>query len=61
MSVDLPPTFQYEKRGKIAIMTINRPDAHNAFTADMLRGMDARVRGLQRRRRSLGRHPHGHR
>jgi enoyl-CoA hydratase/carnithine racemase len=37
----LPPTFQYEKRGKIAIMTINRPEAHNAFTADMLRGMDA--------------------
>ena len=31
----------YEKRGKIAVMTINRPEAHNAFTADMLRGMDA--------------------
>ena len=41
MSVELPPTFQYEKRGKIAIMTINRPEAHNAFTAAMLRGMDA--------------------
>jgi enoyl-CoA hydratase len=41
VSVELPPTFQYEKRGKIAIMTINRPEAHNAFTAAMLRGMDA--------------------
>lgn len=37
----LPPTMQYEKRGRIAIVTINRPDAMNAFTADMLRGMDA--------------------
>jgi len=37
----LPPTFRYEKRGKIAVMTINRPEAHNAFTAEMLRGMDA--------------------
>jgi enoyl-CoA hydratase len=43
MSKDLklPPTFLYEKRGKIAVMTINRPEALNAFTADMLRGMDA--------------------
>jgi enoyl-CoA hydratase len=37
----LPPTFLYEKRDKIAIMTINRPDALNAFTAEMLRAMDA--------------------
>ena len=37
----MPSTFTYEKRGKIAIMTINRPDAHNAFTAEMLRAMDA--------------------
>ena len=39
--LDLPETFTYEKRDKIAIMTINRPDAYNAFTAEMLRGMDA--------------------
>jgi len=39
--VELPPTFLYEKRGKIAVMTINRPEALNAFTAEMLRGMDA--------------------
>lgn len=37
----MPATFTYEKRGKIAIMTINRPEAHNAFTAEMLRAMDA--------------------
>jgi len=40
-SLNLPPTFLYEKRDRIAIMTINRPEAMNAFTADMLRGMDA--------------------
>jgi enoyl-CoA hydratase len=39
--VNLPTTFQYEKRDRIAIMTINRPDAMNAFTAEMLRAMDA--------------------
>jgi enoyl-CoA hydratase len=37
----LPPTMLYEKRDRIAIVTINRPDAMNAFTAEMLRGMDA--------------------
>jgi enoyl-CoA hydratase len=40
-SPKMPSTFTYEKRGKIAIMTINRPDALNAFTAEMLRAMDA--------------------
>ena len=40
-SPEMPSTFGYEKRGKIAIMTINRPEAHNAFTAEMLRAMDA--------------------
>lgn len=37
----MPDTFKYEKQGKIAVMTINRPDALNAFTAEMLRAMDA--------------------
>jgi enoyl-CoA hydratase len=40
-TLNLPPTFLYDKKGKIAVMTINRPEAMNAFTADMLRGMDA--------------------
>jgi len=31
----------YEKRDRIAIVTINRPEALNAFTPDMLRAMDA--------------------
>lgn len=39
--MNLPPTFQYEKRDRIALMTINRPEAMNAFTAEMLRAMDA--------------------
>lgn len=40
-SLKLPPTFVYEKKRRIAVMTINRPEAHNAFTAEMLRAMDA--------------------
>ena len=39
--LELPTTFQYEKQGRVAIMTINRPEAHNAFTSEMLRAMDA--------------------
>jgi enoyl-CoA hydratase len=38
--VKLPPTFLYEKKDRIAIMTINRAEALNAFTAEMLRAMD---------------------
>jgi len=41
LSLEMPETFQYEKRGHIAIMTINRPKAMNAFTAEMLAAMDA--------------------
>ena len=41
MSFEFPETFQYEKRGHIAIMTINRPKAMNAFTKEMLSAMDA--------------------
>jgi enoyl-CoA hydratase len=41
MSLDLPDTFQYEKKGRIAVMTINRPEAMNAFKAEMLAAMDA--------------------
>ncbi len=38
---EMPPTMLYEKRERIAIITINRPEAMNAFTAEMLRAMDA--------------------
>ncbi|MBV2234370.1 MAG: enoyl-CoA hydratase/isomerase family protein [Sterolibacterium sp.] len=41
MALNLPATFTYEKRGRIALMTINRPDAYNSFTREMLVGMDA--------------------
>lgn len=41
MALNLPETFTYEKRGRIALMTINRPQALNAFTREMLVGMDA--------------------
>lgn len=40
MSLNLPDTFTYEKKGHIAIMTVNRPEAMNAFTAEMLTAMD---------------------
>ncbi len=39
--MDLPPTMLYEKRDRIAVVTINRPEAMNAFTPDMLQAMDA--------------------
>jgi len=39
--VELPSTMLYEKRDRIAIVTINRPEAMNAFTPEMLHAMDA--------------------
>jgi enoyl-CoA hydratase len=39
--MQLPPTIMYEKRDRIAIVTINRAEAMNAFTPEMLRAMDA--------------------
>mgnify|MGYP001357799021 CR=1 FL=1 len=41
MNVDFPTTFTFEKRDRTAIFTINRPEAMNAFTAEMLAAMDA--------------------
>ena len=41
MTLKLPETFTDEKRGKIALMTFNRPEAANALTREMLIGMDA--------------------
>jgi len=37
----LPPTLLYEKRGHVALVTINRPKSMNAFTQEMLEAMDA--------------------
>ena len=36
----LPPTILYEKRDRIAILTINRPEAMNALTSEMLAALD---------------------
>lgn len=41
MTLQLPTTFTYEKRGRIAVMSFNRPEAMNAITKEMLFGMDA--------------------
>jgi len=39
--LELPPTILYEKRGRVAIVTLNRPEAMNAFTPDMLAALNA--------------------
>jgi enoyl-CoA hydratase len=38
--VELPSTIRYEKQGRIAVVTINRPEAMNSLTPAMLAGMD---------------------
>jgi enoyl-CoA hydratase len=39
--LELPPTILYEKRDRIATVTINRPEAMNALTSEMLLALDA--------------------
>lgn len=41
MALNLPQTFTYEKRGQIAVMTYNRPQAGNSLTKEMLIAQDA--------------------
>ena len=53
MALNLPETFNYEKRGRIAIMTVNRPRAMNAFTGEMLAAMDAAFADFKHRLREL--------
>ena len=38
--MELPPQLKYETKGQIAIITIDRPEAMNALTPDMLGGID---------------------
>jgi enoyl-CoA hydratase len=38
--VERPPTIQFEKRDHLAILTINRPEAMNSLTRDMLTALD---------------------
>ncbi len=47
MSSNPADTFRYEKLERIAVMTINRPEAMNALTADMLAAMDAAFEDFQ--------------
>jgi len=39
--VELPPTIRFDKQDRIATMTIDRPDAMNALTVEMLAALDA--------------------
>jgi enoyl-CoA hydratase len=39
--MELPPTIGYEKSGHITTITINRPDAMNALTGEMVSALDA--------------------
>ena len=39
--MEIPSEIKYEKNGRTAIITIDRPDAMNALTPAMLRGIDA--------------------
>jgi enoyl-CoA hydratase len=39
--VDLPHTIRYEKRDRVAVVTIDRPDAMNALTVEMLGALDS--------------------
>ena len=41
MALELPETFTYEKRGHVALMTYNRPQAGNSLTREMLVAQDA--------------------
>ena len=43
MALNLPETFTYEKRGHVAVMTLNRPQAMNALTKEMMLALEAAV------------------
>jgi len=38
--VNLPPSITYEKQGRIAVVTLNRPEALNALTPEMLSALE---------------------
>ena len=41
MSLNLPASVRYEKRDRIAIITMDRPEAMNSLTKEMLIGLEA--------------------
>ena len=38
--MNLPPSITYEKQGRIAVVTLNRPEALNALTPEMLSALE---------------------
>ena len=48
MALNLPETFTYEKHGHVAVMTLNRPQAMNALTKEMMLGLEAAVEDFNR-------------
>ncbi|MBM4337574.1 MAG: enoyl-CoA hydratase/isomerase family protein [Deltaproteobacteria bacterium] len=48
VDAELPETIQLERRGRIAIITMNRPEAMNAYTREMLAGLDQAFRIFDR-------------
>lgn len=47
MSLQLPDTVLYETRGRVAIVTFNRPEAHNAWTREMIEGFESAMAGFR--------------
>jgi len=45
--VKLPPTVNYEHKGHVAVVTIDRPDALNSLTVEMLTGIEDAMRAFQ--------------
>ena len=41
MALNLPDTVRYDKRDRIAVITMNRPEAMNSLTKEMLIGLEA--------------------
>lgn len=46
--MELPSTIKYERKGHIAIVTIDRPEAMNSLTAKMLTGIEDAMMEFQR-------------
>jgi enoyl-CoA hydratase len=47
LPLELPPTLSYERRGHVAILSIDRPDAMNALTVEMLTGIEEAMRAFE--------------
>jgi len=45
--VELPATIRFERRGAIALVTLDRPAARNALTREMLVGLETAFAGFQ--------------